>query len=123
MHLLLARAAVTAGRWQQAAEQLHAARRHVTGDADPVVARIDALAAHVAIGEGHPEEGASHAARALAATERGGLPAVACEALEVIGRSVRERDLPAAEAAFENYGDAAVWRPVHPLGQRPTRDL
>ena len=32
--------------------------------------------------------------------ERAGLPAVACEALEVAGRVARQRDLQAAEAAF-----------------------
>ncbi|MDP8931340.1 MAG: AAA family ATPase [Actinomycetota bacterium] len=127
--LLLARAAVAAGRWSQADEQLDAARQHVSAERDEAnMARIEALAAHVAIGEGRPQEGAEIATGALAAAERADLPAVACEALEVMGRSVRERDLAAAEAAFERarvIAEAhglALWR-VRALHELGTIDL
>jgi hypothetical protein len=59
-------------------------------------ARLDVLDAQVALGQGRLDE----ADRLAAAAERAGLRAVACEALEVVGRVARQRDLRAAEAAF-----------------------
>jgi DNA-binding CsgD family transcriptional regulator len=61
---------------------------------------------------------------ALQAAARIGLPEVACEALEVIGREARQRDLAAAEAAFQQALGTAdrhglrVWRvrALHELG-------
>ena len=116
--LRLARAAVTAGRWPQATAHLDA----VAGLGDTPA--IDALRAHVAIGEGRMDEAASLALRAVEAAERLGQHEVACEALEVVGRAARLRDLTAAEAAFERayrIADAhslTVWRirALHELG-------
>jgi DNA-binding CsgD family transcriptional regulator/tetratricopeptide (TPR) repeat protein len=104
LHLRLARAGIAAGRWQVAVDQLTAAR-----DAPAVeqvdlatgwAARLDALEAQVALGQGRLDRSDRLAAVALETAELAGLPAVACEALEVAGRVARQRDLHAAEAAF-----------------------
>ena len=127
--LRLARAAVTATRWKEAWPRIAAARgvAQKTGD-DQLGARIDALAAHAAIGEDRLDEAREAAGQALAAAERTGLPDVACEALEVIGRCARTRDLAAAEEAFQRAHDIAarnglsVWR-VRALHELGTVDL
>ena len=67
-------------------------------------AQVDACAAQVAVGRGELAEADELARAALAAAESGGLPEVACEALEVIGRVARQRDLDAAERAFARAG-------------------
>lgn len=121
-HLRLARAAVAGARWMVAAQQLDQARQATTDEG--IRARVDALAAHVALGQGDEPEATACARWALAAAERARLPEVACEALEVIGRAVRERDLDEAEAAFDRALAVAeahgltVWRirALHELG-------
>jgi DNA-binding CsgD family transcriptional regulator/tetratricopeptide (TPR) repeat protein len=108
LHLRLARAGVAAGRWSLAAAhvtaaQVTAAANSSTGSAvEPVgwTARIGALAAQIAWGEGRLDAADDLAADALRVAERAGLPDVACEALEVTGRVARQRNLEAAEAAF-----------------------
>ena len=91
-------------------------------------AQIDACAAQVAAGWGRLEEADLLARAALRAAESAGdgegLPEVACEALEVIGRVARQRDLEAAERAFARAADLAgahglqLWRlrALHELG-------
>jgi DNA-binding CsgD family transcriptional regulator/tetratricopeptide (TPR) repeat protein len=117
-HLRLARAAVTAGRWRQADAHLKAAARV---GADPAV---DALRAQVAIGEGRVADAVALAQRAVGIAEQAGEYEAACEALEVLGRAARLRDLAEAEAAFQRahrIADAqglVVWRirALHELG-------
>jgi DNA-binding CsgD family transcriptional regulator len=105
LHLRLARAGVAAGRWSLAAEHLTAARSTLArsdSDSEPAgwTARIAALEAQIAWGEGRLDAAGELAAAALEAAEGAGLPDVACEALEVTGRVARQRDLGTAEAAF-----------------------
>jgi DNA-binding CsgD family transcriptional regulator/tetratricopeptide (TPR) repeat protein len=104
LHLRLGRAGVAAGRWEVAARHLAAARGipavQRAGPTDGWTARLGALDAQVALGQGRLREAGRLAGTALAEAERAGLPAVACEALEVAGRVARQRDLEAAEAAF-----------------------
>jgi DNA-binding CsgD family transcriptional regulator/tetratricopeptide (TPR) repeat protein len=100
LHLRLARAGVAAGRWRVAADHLAAARRVPAAHQPGLAACLDALDAQVALGQGRLSEADRLAAAALAAAERAGSPADACEALEVTGRVARQRDLQAAEAAF-----------------------
>jgi len=132
LHLRLVRAGVAAGRWEVAADHLAAARGIAAAaaaaaadddDAD-LAARLDALGAQVALGQGRLREADRLAATALAVAEREGLPAVACEALEVAGRVARQSDLDAADAAFtrelavaEAHG-LGLWRmrALHELG-------
>ncbi len=124
VHLRLARAAVMAGQWDRAAAQLSQARELGMAAGEALVCRMDALAAHVAMGQGRLEEAEERAQRALRAATEAALPAVACEALEVIGRCARPRDLVAAEAAFEQGRRLAeehrldLWRirALHELG-------
>ena len=100
LHLRLARAGVAAGRWQVAADHLTAARGLPAVHQPGLAACLDALDAQVALGQGRLRRADRLAAAALAVAERAGLPAVACEALEVAGRVARQHDLAVAEATF-----------------------
>jgi DNA-binding CsgD family transcriptional regulator len=90
---------------------------------------VDACAAQVAVGRGDLAEAERLAAAALDATAldsaaRDGLPEVACEALEVLGRVARQRDLDVAERFFAQEDAVAsahglrLWqlRALHELG-------
>jgi DNA-binding CsgD family transcriptional regulator len=128
-HLRMARAAVAATDWSQAHISLDLARAAAEDAADPrLVARIDALAAHAAMGAQDPELAIAFAQDALAQAERGDLPEVACEALEIIGRCDRARNLDVARAHFERAytiageHDLTVWR-VRALHELGTIDL
>jgi DNA-binding CsgD family transcriptional regulator/tetratricopeptide (TPR) repeat protein len=100
IHLMLARAALTAGRTDDAQAHLDNIR---AGDNAALQARAGAVAAHVALAEmgvdrlRTAERLARRAATAAAAAQ---LPDVACEALEVLGRCARVRSLARAEQAF-----------------------
>jgi len=120
LHLGIARAAIAGARWAEADASVAIARGSASADA----AQVDACAAQVAAGRGLLNEADDLARAALGAAESGGLPEVACEALEVIGRVARQRDLDAAEQAFERAVSVAtahglqLWRlrAVHELG-------
>ncbi|MDP8929365.1 MAG: AAA family ATPase [Actinomycetota bacterium] len=121
--LRLARAAVAAARWEVAAGFLAEADR--LDATDPHVRpQIAALSAHVELGRDRPEQAAAEARAAIFTAEAAGMPEVACEALEVVGRCARLGDLDAAEEAFEQaYAlaeahDLTVWRmrALHELG-------
>jgi hypothetical protein len=122
-HARRAGAAITAGRWDLAAEQVEQARRLAGGDGG-LEARLDALAAAVALGRGRPAEAEALARAALDQAEAIGLAEVACRALELLGRCARVRDLGAAEAAFSRArevaeGNGLRWwqvRALHELG-------
>ena len=125
LHLGIARAAIAGARWAEAAASIEVARDSAGAD----TAQVDACAAQVAAGQGRLEEADRLARAALQAAESGGpgqrvQPEVACEALEVIGRVARQRDLEAAERAFARAADTAaahglqLWRlrALHELG-------
>jgi DNA-binding CsgD family transcriptional regulator len=125
LHLGIARAAIAGARWAEAAASIEIARE--SPGAGP--ASIDACAALLAAGRGRLEEADQLARAALHAAEDGRdgqpvQPEVACEALEVIGRVARQRDLEAAERAFARAADLAaahglqLWRlrALHELG-------
>jgi DNA-binding CsgD family transcriptional regulator len=120
LHLDIARAAIAGAQWAEAAASIEVAR----GSPGAVAAQVDACAAQVAIGRGRLAEADQLAADALRAAESGGLPEVACEALEVIGRVARQRDLEEAERAFARAAAVAsvhglpLWhaRALHELG-------
>jgi ATP/maltotriose-dependent transcriptional regulator MalT len=124
LHLEIARAAIAGARWAEAAASIEVARESAGADA----AQIDACAAQVAAGRGRLEEADRLARAALRSAEGEGhqrvQPEVACEALEVIGRVARQRDLEAAERAFARAADLAgahglrLWRlrALHELG-------
>jgi DNA-binding CsgD family transcriptional regulator len=122
-HLRLAHAAVSASRWPMARQHLDAAVRLTAAQTDPdLSARAAVLSAEVALA-GDDLDGARRTAEQVLATDGPG-PAVRCHALEIVGRSRRLHDLPAAAAAFEaalaTAGQAGlpVWqlRALHELG-------
>jgi DNA-binding NarL/FixJ family response regulator len=120
LHLEIARAAIAGARWAEAAASIEVARRSPGTD----TAQVDACAAEVAAGQGHLAEADQLARAALRTAESSGLPEVACEALEVIGRVARQRDLEEAERAFDRAALTAqanglrLWelRALHELG-------
>jgi DNA-binding CsgD family transcriptional regulator/tetratricopeptide (TPR) repeat protein len=124
VYLGLARAALAATHWDEAYALLEQARAEtVKAPEERLAARVDALGAQMAMMR-EPEQVPRLAEAALQAAQRLGMPDVACEALEVLGRSQRRRDLAAAEAAFaralalaEAHG-LTVWRAraLHELG-------
>lgn len=124
VHLRLARVLLPSGDWPAVCGHLKGARRLAEEalEYDLLVA-IDAVAAHVALGQGRLDEAAGLAETVLLRAEAQNLPEVACEALEVIGRRVRLRDLHEAEGVFvrarriaERHG-LTLWRirAVHEL--------
>jgi len=120
LHLDIARAAIAGAQWAEAAASVDVAR----GSPGAGAAQVDACAAQVAIGQGRLAEADRLASAALRAAESGGLPEVTCEALEVIGRVARQRDLEDAERAFARAAAVAsahglpLWhaRALHELG-------
>src|SRR5579859_1819933 len=116
LHLLIAQAAIAGGRWAEAEASLHDARRLP----HPEMSRVDACAARVAEGQKRYEEAATLANAALRAAETAGLPQVQCEALEVLGRVLRLRDLDAAERALSEAASIAA---AHGLPLRYVRAL
>ena len=112
----MARAAIAAGRYDEADTLLARARVSGQGGGESSSARIAAAAAQSAMGRDDPTAALPLARQALSAAAASAQPEVQCEALEVIGRAQRGRDLDAAEAAFSQaYRVAsehglAVWR-------------
>jgi len=124
VHLRLGRAATAAGDWSAAEQYLRQARALGQGAGPGVLARVDALSARGALGRGDLDAAVGHAEAALAVAEIEGYPQVACEALEILGRRARRRDLAEAEAYFERARVVAeghgleLWRvrALHDLG-------
>jgi DNA-binding CsgD family transcriptional regulator len=104
-----------------AAEHLSAARAIATELADAELSsRIDAVTARSALAAGEQDRAEELARGALAVAEEAGLSGwaaeVGLEALEIIGRVERSRDMDAARAAFERSAQIAdssglgIWR-------------
>ena len=93
VRLTLAEVAAEAGRWDVAASGLIA----LPDTGDP---RASVLAARLAHERGQPEKARSIAELALAEAEKRNQWSVACQALEVMGRTARVTDLEAARDAF-----------------------
>lgn len=120
VYLRLARAALAATHHDEAYELLERARAETAKVANErLAARVNAVRAQTAIMR-EPEHAPGLAREALEAAERLGLPDVACEALEVLGRSERPRDVDAAEVFF---GEALVLAEAHGLTVWRTRAL
>ncbi len=120
LHLRIAQAAIAGGRLADADASVQIARAAPHAD----MARVDARAAQVAVGRGDLAEARRLAQAALRAAEAEGLPEVACEALEVIGKVAGQSDLEAAERAYARAESVAsahglqLWqlRALHELG-------
>jgi hypothetical protein len=123
MHLRMAEAASAATQWAAAQDHLTAAAELADAD-DALRVRVDALAAHVLLGAAHPDQAAQRARHALDSAQRLGLAEPACQALEVLGRVARIRDLGEARSAFTRQlrtaeaRDLTLWvvRATHELG-------
>ena len=122
-HLRLAHAAVSASRWPMARHHIEAAVRLAAAGTDPnFSARAAVLSAEVALA-GDDLDGARRTAEQVLAMD-GADPDVRCHAFEIVGRSRRLHDLPAAAAAFEaalataEQAGLPVWRlrALHELG-------
>ncbi|WP_188194120.1 BTAD domain-containing putative transcriptional regulator [Nonomuraea sp. SYSU D8015] len=119
--LYLTRAAIAAERWADAKRFL----APVTATRDP---RVDALRAHVALGEQDVSEAIRCARQAVAEGKRAGRPEAVCEALEIVGRSLRRSDPDASEQAFTEAWRLAerqgltVWR-IRALSELGANDL
>ncbi len=119
VHLRLARVAAAACHWDVA--DTHLARASALAGPDKsLTACAEAIGAHVLMGRDDPKRAAAAARSALDVAERAGLPEVACEALEVVGRAERLTDLDRAEAAFARALDVAT---EHGLGLWRVRGL
>lgn len=112
-HLRLATVAVAGEDWALATEQIE--RAAACGAADPAVAaQLDAVSAHVAIGEGRSASARVLAERALACADAA--PETACAALEVIGRVARLSDVAESATVFRralavaDRAGLALWR-------------
>jgi DNA-binding CsgD family transcriptional regulator len=101
LSLALARACLAAGDPEAAAHHVDGALRWRRDSADPaLVSRVDAVAAHVALEADLLGEAQSRAMTALQTATAVDQPDVECEALEVLGRLARDRDLDEAAALF-----------------------
>jgi tetratricopeptide (TPR) repeat protein len=102
-HLLLARCAVTATHFDVAAEELARSRTLAEEAGDrALTARVTAVAAQLAAGEGRTGEAARLADLAAEDADATGQPEVVCEALEVAARCARARDLDEAHRIGEH---------------------
>jgi len=123
LQLLLARAAITRGRWDVARRQVEHALA-AGSEVPAVVAAAHALGAQIAIAQGRLDEAVASARAALSRAEPAGVPEAACEALEVLGRVARLRDVTEAKSCFEQALRLAdghglpLWRAraLHELG-------
>jgi DNA-binding CsgD family transcriptional regulator len=122
-HLRLAQAAVVASRWPMARQHIEAAGRLAAAGTDPnLSARAAVLSAEVMLAADDVEGACRTAEHVLAIAGAGS--EVRCHAFEIVGRSRRLHDLPAAAAAFEaalanaEQASLPVWRlrALHELG-------
>lgn len=122
-HLRLAQAAVSASRWTMARHHIDIAADLSATGADPSLsARAAVLSAEVTLA-GDDLDGARRTAEQVLAMD-GADRDVRCHAFEIVGRSRRLHDLPAAAAAFEaalataEQANLPVWRlrALHELG-------
>ncbi|MFC4064322.1 ATP-binding protein [Actinoplanes subglobosus] len=112
LHTRLAWAAVFAARTGDGLDQVAAARRRLGADATPAeTAAIDVVAAHLIIELPGPEQvgkAEELARQAAAVAERHDLPVVACQAWQLLGMLVRQRNADEATACLEHSRELAV---------------
>lgn len=101
-HLTLARAAVTAGDLEAASAEVAAARALAGDDGADLTARIDVVAAHVALDAGDLAGAAELAELARAAAATTDQLDVVCEAMLLAGRVVRADTWSASIELFEH---------------------
>jgi DNA-binding CsgD family transcriptional regulator/tetratricopeptide (TPR) repeat protein len=123
IHLAMARAAVAAGRTGGALDLLDRARGAASEDrAAAVAADADVVAAEIAAEEHRYDEAERLAAGALAVTDPDLDPARACQALLVLGRCLRVRQVDDAIEHFERAISIAHARGLTALRLRAVMD-
>lgn len=119
IHLAMARAAVSVGRWADAIDAVDRARADAGQDAQEAVEAVaDAIAAAAAIGENRYDDAERLASTALAVAERDDDHPLACEALLVLGRCARDRGHDGADLAFDRVIAIASDHNLPTLGLR-----
>jgi tetratricopeptide (TPR) repeat protein len=119
IHLAMARAAVSVGRWADSIDTVELARAAATPDSHQAVgAEADAIAAAAAICENRYDDAHRLASSALAVAERDKNHALACEALLVLGRCARDHGQAGADIAFDRVIDIARDHNLPTLGLR-----
>jgi DNA-binding CsgD family transcriptional regulator len=108
LQLELARAALGAGDVEEAARLVDAIRAELASTDAVLGARLDAIAAFVALDQGRSADAASLAERAVDGATTTSQPAVACEALEVLGRAARLTGRGASVDWFQRAADLAA---------------
>ncbi len=106
LHVILARAATLAGLWPDAEEHVGAVRSCAPPSDSALQAEADLVQAEILMAHKRPTQATDLARGALAAAQEAARPAIAGEALMLIGRAERLRDLTLARAAFS---DALEW--------------
>ncbi|MEV6237184.1 AAA family ATPase [Lentzea sp. NPDC051838] len=105
LHTRLARIAHQTGRYSYGVEQVRVARTLLGPDAPgELTAQLDVTSAYLALigpTADRVESAASLARQAVQAAARAELPAVACEAWQLLGVIVREQDLDEANRCFD----------------------
>ncbi len=105
--LVLARAARAAGDVEEAGRLVDDARADL--DDDPsIAARVEAIAAYVALDQGRVADASDSARRALDAATATAQPAVACEALEVLGRVADVTEPGTSDRWYQEAADLAA---------------
>lgn len=116
LHTRLARIAHQAGRFPYGVEQVRIARALLGPDApDELTAQLDVTSAYLSLigpNADRVESAASLARQAAEAAARADLPAVACEAWQLLGVIAREQDLDEANRCFDR---ALVLADTHQL--------
>jgi DNA-binding CsgD family transcriptional regulator len=128
-HLQLVRSAITAGKWTIARDHLHLADTLGQEAGDSVLGgEIDVLAAELAFREGRLDEAVAQAHSALQVAGREDQAELACEALDMLGRCDRLRNLRRADASFQRClkvaeeNDLPLWR-IKAMQELGTLDL
>lgn len=106
LRLVLARAATLGGQWRQAEKHITEARALPSAGVPALRAEADLVEAHTLMAQKRTVEATDLARQALEEAKEAGLANVAGEALMIVGRAERLRDLASARAAFS---EALEW--------------
>jgi DNA-binding CsgD family transcriptional regulator/tetratricopeptide (TPR) repeat protein len=106
LRLVLARAATLGGQWRQAEHHIAEARALPSARDPALRAEADLAEAHTLMAQKRTIEATNLARQALDAAKEAGLASIAGEALMIVGRAERLRDLASARAAF---AEALEW--------------
>ncbi|QNE17419.1 hypothetical protein F1D05_05145 [Kribbella qitaiheensis] len=105
LHAQFANAAHLAGDQARALEQITSARGLLGPDPAPAAsAQIDVIGVYIELGRQNPgrlEAAAELAERAVKAAAQAGLPIVTCDALQLLGYLIRDRDEEQADRLYE----------------------